>query len=133
MDPTICGVPIFNSDELPSGHTLPRVEKVAYSTCSIHPEDSEQVALQSLEATCGVFWPRARWTFLSGHDSDNQGSWMTQVVAYGSSRSPMLPANFYLFASHGGRHTVLARGRRHALPSLRGYQRWFTIQYGRRG
>ena len=29
----------------------------------------------------GSDWPRALWYFLSGRDGDNQGSWMTQVVA----------------------------------------------------
>jgi len=51
---------------------FPSVEKIVYSTCSIHPEENEQVvaaALRSTEATAGVFvlapraavlpaWPR---------------------------------------------------------------------------
>ena len=68
-----CGV---NSDELSElthdGHVVPRIEKIVYSTCSIHPEENEQVvaaALRSTEAIAGGFrlaprsavlpeWPR---------------------------------------------------------------------------
>ena len=62
---------VFNR-HWPLDHAVPSVEKIVYSTCSIHPEENEQVvaaALQSTEATDGVFvlapraavlpaWPR---------------------------------------------------------------------------
>jgi hypothetical protein len=54
------------------GRVVPRIEKIVYSTCSIHPEENEQVvaaALRSTEAIAGGFrlaprsavlpeWPR---------------------------------------------------------------------------
>lgn len=54
------------------GRVVPRIEKIVYSTCSVHPEENEQVvaaALRSAEAIAGEFrlaprsavlpeWPR---------------------------------------------------------------------------
>ena len=67
----ICGIISHELSELTLA-AVPRIEKIVYSTCSIHSEENEQVvaaALQSIEATAGGFrlaprsavlpeWPR---------------------------------------------------------------------------
>jgi hypothetical protein len=69
---TSCGVNSDEASEPDTGRVVPRIEKIVYSTCSIHPEENEQVvaaALRSTEAIAGGFrlaprsavlpeWPR---------------------------------------------------------------------------
>lgn len=66
------GVDFDELSELTLARVVPRIEKIVYSTCSIHPEENEQVvaaALRSTEAIAGGFglaprsavlpeWPR---------------------------------------------------------------------------
>ena len=66
------GVNFGELSELTPDRVVPRIEKIVYSTCSVHPEENEQVvaaALRSTEAIAGDFrlaprsavlpeWPR---------------------------------------------------------------------------
>lgn len=81
------------------GNAVPRVEKIVYSTCSIHPEENEQVvaaALRSSEATAGGFTLAPRSVVLPEWSRRGQPGILDDTGGcYGFSGSPVLVANFY--------------------------------------